>query len=234
TVGRTYLSLKRADSALFYLEKAYDNAVLANYNRYLGSILLNIGRVYVAQGNIEKAREYFDRAVAESDEHFYYRGVVAGNLALADMSKNAGHPDSILYYVQNGLSVAFYLNAPDLLQRSYAALADYYKIKHNSDSAVKYQSLIIKINDSLFNSKRVQEFQNIDFEDQQRQQQVEAAKTAERVKFRMWGLITGLAIFLFIVIVLYRNSIQRKKANVLLSQQKNELENTLNTLKTTQ
>jgi C4-dicarboxylate-specific signal transduction histidine kinase len=44
----------------------------------------------------------------------------------------------------------------------------------------------------------------------------------------------GLVIFLFIVIMLYRNSLQRKKANILLSQQKNELETTLATLKTTQ
>src|SRR5678809_1526994 len=34
--------------------------------------------------------------------------------------------------------------------------------------------------------------------------------------------------------MLYRNSLQRKKANILLSQQKNELETTLATLKTTQ
>ena len=47
-------------------------------------------------------------------------------------------------------------------------------------------------------------------------------------------LIAGLVIFLFIAIILYRNSLQRKKANILLSQQKNELETTLATLKTTQ
>ena len=234
TIGRTYLSLKQTDSALMYLQKAYDNAVLANYNRYIGSILLNIARVYVVKGNNEKAKEYFRWAVAESEEHYYYRGIVASDLALADINKSTGHVDSILFYVQSGLPVAYYLNAPDLLQRSYTALADYYKIIHNSDSAVKYQSLIININDSLFTSKREQEFQNIDFEDQQRQQQIEAAKTAERVKFRMWTLISGLVIFLFIVIILYRNSLQRKKANVLLSKQKDELENTLSKLKTTQ
>jgi signal transduction histidine kinase len=234
TLGRTYLSLNQTDSALMYLQKAYDEAVLANYNRYIGSILLNIARVYQAQGNIEKAKEYFRKGVAESEEHYYYRGIVASNLALADINKNSGHIDSVLYYVQNGLPVAYYLNSPELLQRSYTALADYYKTTHNSDSAVKYQSLIIKINDSLFSSKGVQEFQNIDFEDQRRQQQIEAAKAAERVKFRMWALITGLTIFLFIVIVMYRNSLQRKKANVLLSKQKEELESTLAKLKTTQ
>jgi len=234
TLGRTYLSLKKPDSALYYLQKAYDHAVLANYNRYIGSILLNIGRVYVAEGNTDKAKEYFRKGLAESEEHFYYRGIVASDLALAELSKNSGYTDSILYFVQNGLPVANYLNSPDLFMRSYTALADYYKIKGNNDSTVKYQSLIIKIKDSLFNSKNAQEFQNIDFEEQRRQEQVDAAKAAERVKFRMWGLITGLAIILFIAIILYRNSLQRKKANILLSQQKNELESTLVTLKTTQ
>ncbi len=234
TLGRTYLSLKQPDSALFFLQEAFDKATLANYNRYIGSILLNIGRVYLAENNVEKAREYFKKGLFESVEHNYFRGVVASNLALADLNNRTGHVDSVFYYVQNGLPVAYYLNAPDLLLRSYTALADFYKTKGNNDSTVKYQSLIIKINDSLSNSKRVQEFQNIDFDEQQRQQQMEAAQAAYRVKFRMYALITGLAIFLIVVIILYRNSVQRKKANILLSQQKNELEATLTKLKTTQ
>jgi signal transduction histidine kinase len=94
--------------------------------------------------------------------------------------------------------------------------------------------LIIKINESIFNLKQRQEFQNIEFNEQQRLSEIEDAKTKERVKYRMWGLITGLTIFLFIAIILYRNSLQRKKANTLLSQQKNELEKTLTSLRTTQ
>jgi len=234
TLGRTYLSLKQPDSALYFLQQAYDNASKVDYNRYIGSILLNIGRVYMAEGNQEKAKEYFMRGLMESNEHYYYRGVVASNLALAELNKNSGHIDSILYYVQNGLPVAYYLNSPDLLLRSYTALADFYNMKGNNDSTVKYQSLIIKINDSLFNSKRTQEFQNIDFDAQQRQQQIDTAKTAERAKLRTYVLLAGLAVFLFIAIILWRNSLQRKKANILLSQQKNELETALATLKTTQ
>ena len=234
TLGRTYLSLKQTDSALFFLQEAYDKATLANYNRYIGSILLNIGRVYMAEENFEKAREYFKKGLLESAEHNYFRGVVASNLALADLNKRTGHVDSVFYYIKNGLPVAYYLKAPDLLLRSYTALADFYNIKGNIDSTVKYQSLIININDSLSNSKRVQEFQNIDFNEQQRQQQIEAAQAAYRVKFRMYALLTGLAIFLIVVIILYRNSVQRKRANILLSQQKNELETTLTKLKTTQ
>ena len=235
TLSRAYLNLKKRDSALISLEEAYSQVMQVGYDRYLGSILLNMGRIYASQGNKQLAAEYYKKSVVASAHMNYYpRGVVASDLLLAEYYKQSGRQDSSFFYINNALSVAMDINAPDLLQRSYAALTDYYKAIKNNDSTVKYQSLIIKINDSLFNSKQAQQFQNIDLDEQQRQQQIEAAKTAERVKYRMWGLITGLAIFLFIAIILYRNSLQRKKANVLLSKQKEQLENTLAKLQTTQ
>jgi aminoglycoside/choline kinase family phosphotransferase len=63
-----------------------------------------------------------------------------------------------------------------LLLRSYTALSKYYHSTGNNDSIVKYQALMIKIKDSLFNDKQAQQFQNIDFDEEQRQQQVETAK----------------------------------------------------------
>ena len=235
TLSRAYLSVKKRDSALITLEKAYDQSLKVNYTRYLGSILLNMGRIYASQGNDQLAVEYYEKAIiASANQNYYPRGVVAGDLLLADFYKQAGKQDSSFIHIKDALAVAHDLNAPELLQRSYKALADYYKAIKNNDSAVKYQSLIIQINDTIFNTKQANQFQNIESDEQQRQQQIEAAKEAERVKYRMWGLITGLAIFLFIAIVFYRNSLQRKKANIFLSKQKNELETTLATLKTTQ
>ncbi|MES1219277.1 MAG: hypothetical protein ABUT20_27475, partial [Bacteroidota bacterium] len=234
TIGRTYLAMKQNDSALFYLHKAYEDAQRINYNRYIGSILLNTGRAHLAAKNNDSALYYFRIAVLESKEHAYFRGVAAGNLAIADIHKQNGSADSNFYYIKKALSAAYDLSAPDLYLRSYIALTDYYKTVGNSDSTVKYQSLIIKINDSLFNSKQAQQFQNIDFDEQQRQQQIEAAKADYKEKLRRNLLLGGLIIFLIIAIMLWRNSRQRRLANVLLSHQKKELESTLDTLKTTQ
>src|SRR5687768_2097321 len=113
-------------------------------------------------------------------------------------------------------------------------MANYYRTTGNSDSVVKYQALVIRINDSLFNAKQARQFQNIDFDEQQRQQQIETANAAYRTKLRIYVLLAGLGIFLFVAILLWRNSHQRKKANVLLSRQKTELETALTTLKETQ
>lgn len=234
TMGRTYLAMKNNDSALFYLRKAYKEAIRANYDRYVGSVLLNIGRAHLASQNKDSALYYFRWALVESKEHLYFRGVAACYLAIADIHRQNKAADSNLYYIKKALAAANDLSAPDLFLRSYVAFADYFKMAGNSDSTVKYQSLIIKINDSIFNSRQAQLFQNIDFDEQQRQQQIETAKADYRAKLKTNLLIGGLVLFLVIAIALLRNGMQRKRANILLSKQKKELESTLATLKTTQ
>ena len=234
TLGRTYGSLKKQDSALFCLQTAYEYAIKADYNRYVGSILLNMGRVYLTQGKHDSAKAYFHRALFESTEHNYFRGVVATNLALAEMYKKSGSTDSSLYFIQKGLAVAIQLNAPDLNLRTYTALADYYQSLDVSDSIVKYQALIIKINDSLFNSKQVQQFQNIDYDAQQREQDIENAKKEYKDQIQKYLLIAGLLLLLGFAVFLLRNNRNRKRINSILQQQNAEIERAMTNLKATQ
>ena len=94
TMGRTYLAMKKNDSALYYLRSAYTDAMRVNYNRYVGSTLLNIGRAHLASKNIDSALYYFRWALAESKEYGYFRGVAACYLAIADIHKQNGAADS--------------------------------------------------------------------------------------------------------------------------------------------
>jgi two-component system NtrC family sensor kinase len=233
-LGRAYMNLKRYDSALACFQQAIALAEHSGYSRYVGSAYLNSGRVYMEQGDQQMARTYFEKGLIESDQQGYFRGVVASNLELAELFYRVGKYDSTLYCIQRGLPIAIYLNAPNLLLQSYTGLAKYYKVTENSDSVVKYQSLIIKIKDSLFNSKQTQQFQNIDFDEQLRLQQIETAETAYRTKFRFYSLIAATVIFIFVAVILWRSDRQRKMANILLSSQKEELEHTLERLKNTQ
>ncbi len=129
-------------------------------------------------------------------------------------------------YIKNALSVAQYLDAPALLLRSYTRLTRHYRAKGNNDSAVKYQALIIKINDSLFNAKQVQEFQNIDFNAQQQQQEIVAAKKEYQNRLQKYLLLGGLGVFLFVALILFRNNKQKQKANVVLEKTLSDLRST--------
>jgi signal transduction histidine kinase len=227
TMGRIYLALGKKDSALYRENEAYEGVQASGYKRYFGSILLNLGRVHEAMGDRALANEYYRKAIDTSARYYYYRGIVAANLLLNDYYKQVGKKDSGFLYVEEALRVAYQLKSPELLVRSYKAVADHYRAVNESDSAVKYQAMIIKINDSLFNSKQTQQFQNIDFDERQRLQELANEKEELKVRNRTYLMLTGLGAFLVLAIFLYRNNLSKQKTNKLL-------QSTLNNLRATQ
>jgi len=234
TLGRAYLTSKKIDSALFYENKAWEIGEKTNYKRYAGSILINLGRIYLAMDKKDIAVNYFKKAMEVSHQQNYLRGVVATNLYLADIYFKAGRKDSSFYFTNYAFNVAKQLNAPDLLLRSYNSLAFYYRSEGNTDSLVKYQQLIINIKDTTFNTAQMQQFENIDFDQQQREKEIESAKKSYRNRLQISVLLAVVVIFLLLAIFFWRNNRQRKKSNILLQQKNKEIEIALQNLKSTQ
>ena len=240
-LGRLYLSLGKKDSALICEKKAYDISTKLGFFDYSGSVLLNLGRVYLAMGDKPKAIEYIQRAIVVSDKQQYFRGVIAGKLLMSDIKTKQGETDSGYHYARSALQTAEQLGLPDLLLRSYTVMADFYKQMHNNDSIVKYQGLIIGIKDSLFNSKQARQFQNIDFDEAQRQQELETTRKDYSNRLQKYMLIAGLVVFLLIALILWRNNLNKQRAYHQVKKQKeetdfqkNKVEKTLEELKTTQ
>ena len=226
TFNRVYLNLKKNDSALTSIQRAYDWAMRSGYKRYLGSVLLNMGRTYAALGDTSLANDYYRRSLVVSGEHGYHRGVVSGSLLLADYYTKSGKHDSAFQYMTRALSGARNLDAPDLLLRSYTALTRYYQNMANNDSVVKYQALIIQINDSRFNTKQTQQFQNIDFDAQQRKEEIMATKREYQNRMQKYFLIGGLGAVLIVAIILFRNNKQKQRTNRILKETLSELKST--------
>ena len=227
TLNRVYLQLGKNDSAMMSIQMAYDQTIQSGYTRYLGSVLLNIGRTYAAMENTSMANHYYRKALATNADQGYFRGVVASNLLLADYYFETGKNDSAFLYTEDALAVAKNLDAPDLLVRSYTRLNRYYLTSGNNDSIVKYQTLIIKINDDRFNAKQTQEFQNIDFDAQQQQQDLIATQKEYQNRLQKYLLLGGLGVFSIIALILFYNNRQKQKTNKVL-------ESTLADLKSTQ
>jgi hypothetical protein len=76
-------------------QHAYDLSVQKGFRKYLGSILLNLGRIQRAIGNKALATAYYRRGINESITQNYLRGVVAGKLLLAELYRQSGQKDSI-------------------------------------------------------------------------------------------------------------------------------------------
>ena len=221
-LARLFLNLKKVDAALIHAKKAFEISKQPEFFNYSGTVFLNLGRVYLAMGDKKQALDYIREAIVVSGQEHYFRGIIAGNLLLSDISVQDNRIDSGFYFVEKALRLAEQLNSPDLLLRCYTALAGLYKSGRNNDSTVKYQGLIIKMKDSLFNSKQAQQFQNIDSDAEKRQREIETAKKDYQDRLQKYVLISGLVVFLFAAIVLWRNNQNKQRAYTLLTKQKRE------------
>ena len=211
-LARLYLAEGQKDSALLAEQSALNQAVKSKSWRYLGSIHYNLGRIYLALDSLNKAKEHLNQAIAASLDQGYYRGVIASYLLMVN-PKIRPNADSTLALLNSALVVAEELNAPDLTQRMYQALVSYYREHYLVDSLVKYQQLMITLADSVNLAKQVQQFQNIDFDEQWRQQEIAAEKRRlKNLQVNTFAIIIVVSL-LVIGIILYRSNEQNKKAN---------------------
>ncbi len=238
-LGRVYLSLQKNDSAFIYEQKAYDLALHAGTD--VGGPLLTLGKYYLAIGKDQQAAAYLRNALKESQRIKYLRGEIASGLLLSGIARKQGKMDSSFYFTNTALVLAQQMNSPDLLLRTWSELVQIYNSLDRHDSTAKYQALIIAMKDSLFNSKQAQLFHNIDFDEQQRQLEIENVKKTYRAQVQKYGLLAGLIVFLSIAIILWRNNRNKQRAYSLLKKQKQEtdfqkskVEKTLDELRATQ
>ncbi|MEP7144239.1 MAG: ATP-binding protein [Ferruginibacter sp.] len=246
-IASAYYNLNQVDSALLYARKA--SSIDTRQNQQ-GTIAFNsqlLADIYSAKGENHTAFNYYRLAI-ENGNFVHAPQVVAGSFAgIAKLFQKEGRNDSALIYARQALT--YIQNNRINIQTwgdnidSYIAdisplVAELYKANNQVDSAYKYLHLSVTLKDSLYNSNKIRQFQTLTFNESARRQQLEQqsreAKQQYETRVKIYGLITGMAVFLILAFVLYRNNKQKQKANILLQLQKQEIETTLGELKTTQ
>jgi two-component system NtrC family sensor kinase len=228
SVAAIYLKFNQLDSALWYAKIGHEISP--------GSALTSalVGNVYEAMGSKQLAKEYYAMGIkaAKDRNNIYLLARLYNNLA--GFFYKAGSLDSSIYYAGSSLQLCqkynfgeFSLDASKILMKSFEA-------RDQPDSALKYVKVMLASKDSIFSQARTQQALLLDFDDKQRRQEIESAKDKYRIQLRLYALIGIIGIFIIIAALLYRNNIQRRKINILLHQQKQELESTLIELKSTQ
>jgi two-component system NtrC family sensor kinase len=223
----------KADSALYYVKKGSNFFTNVKALRDPAPWLVT-GNVYKdGFGNIDTAEYYFRKGIKLSEEFNALFLTAVLYTAIADIFHHKKEMDSCIYYLHKSLLLSqkysyrlFEINASGFLAYIYDTI--------NVDSAYKYIKIMVGANEEVFNATRGQQFQKAAFDAEKREKDLEDANAQFQNKIRIYGLITVLAFFVIIAIIFWRNNQHRKKANLLLSQQKNQLESTLSNLKSTQ
>jgi len=237
-IGETYMDLQKADSAKYYLDEAYKFDREIDDRVYIGNVLRDLGEVEGLKGNTKGALQYFRQALVSDKAIDDGQNLSVAYLSIAALYHQNKLPDSAVYYGQRALDAATGGNfKPDALNAG-KALYSYYDEAHNQAQAFKYFKLSTAIKDSLYSQDKVKQLLTLDFNEKQRQLELQAAqKEAQKEaqnRLRTYVFSGGLGVVLLLALIFWLNGRQRQKANKLLRRQKADIETAMSQLKLTQ
>jgi len=237
-LGETYLLQKRVDSADYYFDLASKGvAKIKNKdvaNEFMGNLLRDLGEVAALKGNKQLALKYFRSAVSFCISNSDMDNLSGAYLGTAKLYHQHKQQDSAEYFARKAIDVAVAGKFEQDVLNAGMVLYKYYDEDNNLPEAYKYYRITTEAKDSLYSQDKVKQLLSLDFDERQHKADIAAAREQYRASVRMYSLIAGLAVVLVLSFIFWRNGNQRKKANQLLQQQKEEIQNTLGELKTTQ
>jgi signal transduction histidine kinase len=232
-LGSAYINLNRIDSALIFETSARDMAIKTGQKKYLGYILGCLGDIAVKKGDKAKAKQLYYEGVHSATEQNNIASQIWNYQKLTNVYLAESEKDSSLYFAIKLLDALKALGSQTSQRISigmaYESVYNSYKLRKQQDSAFKYAGLALVTKDSLYKKRiaNLAQFQNISFREQLRLQDLEKEKVITQSRIRTYALLAGLGVCLIIAMILYRNNMQKHKANKVL-------ESTLNNLKNTQ
>jgi signal transduction histidine kinase len=232
-LGSAYINLNRIDSALIFETSARDMAIKTGQKKYLGYILDCLGDIALKKGDKAKAKQLYYEGVHSATEQNNIASQIWNYQKLTNVYLAESEKDSSFYFAAKmletlktlGPTTSRYVN----IGIAYEELYYSYKLRKQLDSAFKYAGLALVTKDSI-NKARVAslaQFQSLSFGEQLRLQDLEKEKVIIQGRTRTYALLAGLGVCLIIAMILYRNNMQKHKANKVL-------ESTLTNLKNTQ
>ncbi len=224
----SFANLLPADSAILIVNKAMKFAEASGYSR-TGPSLLSLAWAYANKKMWDSALALVQKSIAINQKENYLRFLVTSYNGMSLLFARQKNKDSSLYYAKKALETARITGLASSLLEAYRSLSNANQLNNKADSAVKYEQLAYKLNDSLKNVRigNLTKYQKFSFDEQLRLKKLDEEKTANANNLKMMGLLAVLAGILVVAFILYRNNRQKQKANTVL-------ETTLTNLKSTQ
>jgi two-component system NtrC family sensor kinase len=228
-LGRVYADMNRLDTALVMEKEAERIFLEANQIKYLGNVYRVMGNIYMEKNDETSALKHFHLGIksAKASGNHSILGHIYSALTRYYLETKLD-VDSGLHYSSMNLKVLQDMQSTDL-GLVYTNLFQCYKLKHESDSAMKYIELAMITKDSISaqRMKSLNVVQNLSFDEKYRIQELEKENIQNQGKIRTYSLLGGLIFFLGYGLLLIRNNRKKNKAN-------RALEAALENLKTTQ
>lgn len=231
-LGTDYAKMEELDSALYYTRKAYD-VVLKQDESSSNFLLLVLANIYYRMKDYRVAMDFYRKSIPLSLAANDKLSLSLTYAEMAEVFKAIQSPDSAEIYALKSLELAREVNNPKTIYEASSILAELYDTQ-NPALAYRYYKEATEAKNEMFNQEKVRQLQNLSFQEQLRVAQIERERIEYKNRVGYYALLAGVLVSLIIALLLFRLSRNRKRANDELTRQKEELEDTLAELRTTQ
>lgn len=233
-IGAAYEGMNILDSALYFqqlTEKKYKGGVTSNMKSL---ILTRIGNIYAKLGQNDAALESYNKSLQNAYAISDRVNPTKIKYYISETYMALGDYDSSLFYARNAIAEARISSQKLFILEASNQLVKLFRHQMINDSIIYYQDISIAMRDSLFGPEKYRQLQLLTLAEQEKQQEIAKKQEQYQNRIRVIALLSILTFLLATALLLYRNNIQKQKANALLQEQKKEIQETLTKLTATQ
>jgi tetratricopeptide (TPR) repeat protein len=200
--GDVYLRMNQQDSALKYFLRSYEFFNSADIQYQLNLALNGLGSVQLRMGNTEIALGYYRQAVRNAVAHEDTVGLSDTYLLMAQLFEKEGQRDSSIIYGEMAIENAQRVNAFKNVSEAGRLLSRQYNDRDDK-LALRYLVIAQLANDSLFNTQKITQLQNMFLSEADREAS-NAEKEQHAAEQRRQNLeYAAIAIFIITFIILF-------------------------------
>jgi len=231
----------RLDSAQFYIDRIFVNPI-DKFGGYLFYVFYQAGDIRLEAGKYEQAKSLFSKGIENVLKNNFDLeiGLSINYLGLSKVYQHLNRRDSSYYYGIKSLILLKQIREIQLvkvdLASAYENMFEHFLRFSQPDSAFKYLNLAHKER-AFFTKKTISNlaaFQQVLLDRQLKLKDLQREEIEKQGRVRMYALIAALLVFLGFGAILLYNYLQKRKANEILEVQKEQIESTLQKLKSTQ
>ncbi|MBN2682176.1 MAG: tetratricopeptide repeat protein [Bacteroidales bacterium] len=246
-LGVAEIMMEDIPAGLKYFKDALKIYEELNNIRGIADASGNIGNVYRKNKDYENAHKYLLFALEKRQEMKEYFGQAKNLIMIADNLRESGKTKEAMVYANKGLELAQKIKTPEIEMESYRSISNIYSEKGDYKNALSFYIKMSEFKDSLYKagiSSTIQELE-AKYEFSKKQEEIATLEkekladklkiaeekeanrqqklTNEKQKIALFAALIGLLIISIFSIVVFRLFRQKRQANILLNQQKEEI-----------
>jgi adenylate cyclase len=234
-IGEIYSDKNDNTKAREYFEKS----VKAAGNTTSAAFSVNgLGKLYMKEGQFEKALEYHDRALGISKKFDDKLQIVRSLRGIGDVYVRLNNNSLAIDYYRQAITIAEKIDDLKIqLYEMYGELARAYAKNKDYSNAFSYQALYSGLKDTLYDIESKKKLNQLQFDFELSKKEVEIARKQVEINLKesriksekqaRIGVTIGLGLLLILAVIIYRNSLQKSRINKILDKQNAQIEHLL-------